>query len=300
MRKPNFYIVGGYKCGTSLMHHFLRQHSEIFMPEVKEIYHFGSDLTFKYPKVTKEEYLEFFAGGKNEKRIGDATAAYLISRNAAKEIKQFNPYAKIIIMLRNPVELIYSLHSEMVYQGYELIKDFSSAINAEDARRQGKDISSYIRCPVENLYYLKVPLFTSQVKKYFDVFGKENVHIIIFDDLKRDTAGEYRKTLQFLGVSEQFQPNFKIVNPNKTVRSEKVRNFLKNAPHKYKQLGKILFPFRMLRGKIFRGLLFMNTRNVNRPSMPEKLEYELKMHFKPEVNQLSTLLKRDLTSWTET
>jgi len=300
MRKPDFYIVGGYKCGTSLMHQFLRQHSEIFMPEVKEIYHFGSDLTFKYPKVTKKEYLEFFAGAKNEKRIGDATAAYLISRNAAKEIKQFNPCAKIIIMLRNPVDMIYSLHSEMVYQGYELIKDFSSAINAEDARRQGKHISSYIRCPVENLYYLKVPLFTCQVKKYFDVFGRENVHIIIFDDLKRDTAEEYRKTLQFLGVCEQFQPNFKIVNPNKSVRSEKIRDFLKTLPPKYKQLGKAIFPFRMLRGKIIRGLLFMNTRYVNRPPMPEKLENELKMYFKSEVNQLSTLLKRDLTSWTET
>lgn len=300
MRKPDFYIVGGYKCGTSLMHQFLRQHSEIFMPEVKEIYHFGSDLTFKYPKVTKKEYLEFFSGANNEKRIGDATAAYLMSGNAAKEIKQFNPDAKIIIMLRNPVEMIYSLHSEMVYQGYELLKDFSSAINVKDGRRQGKDISSYIRCPVENLYYLKVPLFTKQVKKYFDVFGKENVHIIIFDDLKREMAGEYRKTLQFLRVNEQFQPSFKIVNPNKSVRSEKIRNVLKNIPSKYKQLGKILFPFRTLRGKIFRGLLFMNTRYVDRPPMPEKLEYELKMYFKPEVNQLSTLLKRDLRYWTET
>ena len=300
MRKPDFYIVGGYKCGTSLMHQFLRQHSEIFMPEAKEIYHFGSDLTFKYPKVTKKEYLEFFVGAKNEKRIGDATAAYPMSRKAAKEIKQFNSDAKIIIMLRNPVEMIYSLHSEMVYQGYELIKDFSSAINAEDARRLGKNISSYIRCPVENLYYLKVPLFTSQVKRYFDVFGRENVHIIIFDDLKRDTAEEYCKTLQFLGVSGQFQPNFKIVNPNKSVRSEKIRDFLKNLPPKYKQFGKAILPFRMLRGKVFRGLLFMNTRYVNRQPLPEKLKKELKMYFRSEVNQLSTLLKCDLTYWTET
>ncbi len=134
MKKPDFFIVGAPKCGTTSLYHYLAQHPDIFTPTIKESYYFCPDITAKIhnkPKVNSlEEYLSLFEDSHG-KICGEASVLYLVSEVAAQKIKDFNPNAKIIIMLREPVSLMYSLHSMKVANGQMPVKDLKLAIEAD-------------------------------------------------------------------------------------------------------------------------------------------------------------------------
>src|ERR1700721_383119 len=108
MVKPNFFIVGAPKSGTSSLYHYLKEHPDVSIPK-RVIYYFCYDLTFRTPPLPENIYLDYYAGSGNKKAIGDASVFYLLSPGAAKKIHDFNPEAKIIIMLRNPLQMVYSL-----------------------------------------------------------------------------------------------------------------------------------------------------------------------------------------------
>jgi hypothetical protein len=301
MRKPDFFIVGAPKCGTTAMNDYLKQHPEIFIPEAKELHFFGTDLEFNRPRRTQEEYLSYFAGVKSEKRVGEASVWYLYSRNAANEMKRFSPSADIIIMLRNPVDVLYSQHSQFLYNGNEDIIDFESALNAGDDRKKGLRIP-HTASFVEGLFYRETAKYTPQIQRYLDVFDWENVHIIIFDDFKSDTAKTYRETLRFLEVSLDFQPDFEVVNPNKRVRSIVLRYFYQ-PPAQTKRwlwLVKAFLMPRSVRRALRQGLKQYNTIYVPRPPLDPELRKRLQTEFAPEVERLSQLLGRDLTHWSKT
>ena len=145
---------------------------------------------------------------------GEGTVWYMLSKTAARDIHQFNPNAKILIMLRNPVDFLNSLHSHLVYYGYEDIQDFQSALEAEPDRRQGKRIPPGCH-PTELLLYSELASFTEQIQQYLDVFARSQIHFTIYDDFVKDTAGTYQKVLDFLGVDANFTTDFEMVNSNK-------------------------------------------------------------------------------------
>lgn len=123
MKYPDFFIVGAPKCGTTSMCNYLDQHPDIFISNPKELNFFGADLTPPPRKITLEEYLSHFQDSQ-AKICGEGTPFYLLSQAAGQEIKALNPDAKIIIMLRDPVALIYSLHSQLLFGSSENVADF--------------------------------------------------------------------------------------------------------------------------------------------------------------------------------
>ena len=122
-------------------------------------------------------------------------------------------------MLRNPIDMMYSMWSQFRYSGNEQIEDFEEALAAEMDRRAGRRIRRAAHC-VTGLYYHEMARFSEQVRRYFDIFGRENVKVVIFDDFKADTAAVYRDVLEFLDIDAGFETSFDIVNPNKEVRLE--------------------------------------------------------------------------------
>jgi hypothetical protein len=300
MNKPNFMIVGAPKSGTTSMYKYLRQHPEIFMPDEKEPHFFGADLNYTSLSIkSKEEYLSRFSEAKCENRIGEASVWYLYSKKAAYEIKELFPFAKIIIMLRNPIDMVYSLHNFFVDTGREDIQEFESAIELEKLRKQGFHIPyTLYSSPVECLLYRDVAKYTQQIKRYIEVFGRSNIHFIIFDDFKNKTSEVYRQTLSFLEVDEHFQPEFQIVNAGRRrhVRNKTLRNLVRNplslwlvqniAPHPGKGLPLLL----KLWGRL-------NNRYEPIPEMNPETRKRLQQEFTEEVEQLSELIGRDLTHW---
>ncbi|NWF75246.1 MAG: sulfotransferase [Nitrospirae bacterium] len=298
LKKPDFFIVGAPKCGTTAMNYYLKQHPEIFMPEVKEIHYFGTDLDFKFrsERINLNQYISLFSKAHNEKRIGETSVWYLYSKSAAKEIKAFAPSASIIIMLRNPVDLLYSLHSQFVYEGNEDILDFKEALNAEEYRKQGKKIPPTAYLP-KTLFYREVVKFSGQITRYLNLFGRKNIHFIIFDDLLREPREVYRAILHFLGVKEDFEIDFNTINPNKKLISPKLQRLLIRPPQSFIHYGKYLKIPKNLQNWIIKMLTKMNTIYKKRPPMDHILRIQLQKEFSHEVEQLSELVGRDLTHW---
>jgi hypothetical protein len=289
--------VGAPKCGTTALYEYLKLHPEIFMPEVKEIHFFGSDLEFKNRVINKKMYLSLFSSAQNEKRIGEASAWYLYSKRAAEEIKHFSPYSKIIIMLRSPVDLLYSNYYQFLYNENEDIRSFEDALIAEPLRKQGRMIPKRAHF-IQGLFYSETVKFTEQIERYIDKFRRKRIHIIIYDDLKKNIFKVYKETLAFLDVDLNFQPDFQVVNPNKKSRSRVLRRILMNQPFFFRIMGKILIP-EAYREIIIKKLIKFNTVYVPRPPLNPELKKQLQKQFEPEIKKLNILLDRNLNKWLE-
>jgi hypothetical protein len=119
MPYPNFFIVGAPKSGTTALHTYLGMHPEVFMGP-KEAHFFAPDVRIE--PLDSDKYFEGFVGAEGKACIGEASVFYLYPEKAAAAIHEFNPNAKIIVMLRNPVDLLYSLHSQFQFDQLEDIK----------------------------------------------------------------------------------------------------------------------------------------------------------------------------------
>jgi hypothetical protein len=297
MKKPNFFIVGAPKCGTTAMDAFLGEHPEIYMSPVKELHYFGSDLKFHTPRIKLDDYLLQFKNAKNEKRIGESSVWYLYSKQAALEIKKFSPSASIIIMLRNPVDMIYSQHSQLLYEGYEAILDFESAIGAEDRRKKPNALPPLKDTSIELLFYRETAKYTRQIQRYLNIFGKENIHIIIYDDLKNNPAAVYKETLKFLKVPNlDFTPEFRIVNPNKCIRSKAFQHLIKSPDHGLRKFIKRFIPPK-LRKTLLESAHKLNTYSERRAPLSLAIKSRLQEEFAEEIENLSIMLMRDMSFW---
>src|SRR5262245_31385392 len=138
--KPDFFIVGAPRCGTTAMFRYLSRHPEIYLPDRKEMHFFGSDLRFgpQFYRRNMENYLAEFASRNGELRAGEASVWYLFSKTAADEIRDFNPAASILIMLRQPAEMLHSLYYMFRYDRNEHLSTFEEALDAEPARKAGR------------------------------------------------------------------------------------------------------------------------------------------------------------------
>jgi len=294
MRKPNLFIVGAPKCGTTSMSIYLRQHPDIFFPESlrdKEPYYFCSDFTSHKWRVSGEkEYLSLFAEAGNEKYVGEASVWYLYSAVAARNIKEFEPDAKIIIMLRNPADMIYSLYRQFLRTANEDIPDFGEAVAAEEVRKRGEGIPSNAHFP-EGLFYSDVAKYSEQVKRYLDTFGKDRVHIIIFDDLVSDAPGTYRKILEFLGVDSDFQPDFSVYNPAVNIRSIFLQNLVCSLPPVVQKFAAI-FPTGLRN-----AVKSLNYSRKDRRGMSPEVKKVLQKKLCRDVENLSRLIGHDLMFW---
>lgn len=135
-------------------------------------------------RITEDEYLNKFQNAEEEKLIGETSVWYLFSKNAAWEIKEFSPGAKIIIMLREPVEMLHSLHSQHLYNANEDVKDFKKAVALDTERRKGNKLPDSLE-NFELPLYRDTAMFAEQAKRYLTIFGKENVHLIYIKILKK-------------------------------------------------------------------------------------------------------------------
>jgi len=298
-KRPNFFIVGAPKSGTTSLYTYLKKHPDVFLPK-KELYYFCFDLGFRTPPISEETYLSYYSSATSQNAIGDASVYYLLSRKAAENIKRFNPEAKIIIMLREPADMVYSLHSELQSNGDETIQNFEQAIELEAERKQNNavGISPHHNCPIEAFLYSDVAKYYEQVKRYKDAFGDKNLHIILFDDFKNDPLKEYKKVLQFLGLSDLKLDALKAINPNKVPRNRAFMKFLINPPYVIKKIGTFILPHHTRRRELVLNMLWrINTRYVARKPISPETRAKLKVLYRADMEKLQLLIGRDLSSW---
>ena len=296
MPRPDFFIVGAFKSGSTALYDGLRRHPQIFMPFHKEPLYFGDDLTRRYGRMTLDDYLRLFKNAKPGQRVGEASTWYLYSTSAAREIKEFSPDAQIMVILRNPVDVMYAQHNQLIFNVIEDIPSFEDALAAEPDRRAGR------RLPpgpinVENLFYRHSVHFAEQLERYFDVFGRDRVHVMLTDDMRRDGAGVVRAALEFLGVDPTLAVAPPNSNENRRVRSPVLQRLI-FAPKLLLPLAPFLRRFPLVRSLRTR-MLEMNSEAKPRAPMDPVLRRQLLDEFRPEIERLAKLIDRDLSSWLE-
>jgi hypothetical protein len=289
--------VGAFKSGTTALYDYLRPHPQVFMPFHKEPLFFGDDLTRRYGRMSRQQYEALFAAARPDQRIGEASAWYLYSRSAAAEIKAAAPEAQILVMLRNPVDVMHAQHSQLLFNVEENIVDFGEALEAEPARRRGERLPpGPLR--VENLFYRDSVRFAEQLRRYFDAFGRERVMVIVYDDFRDDTPGVYRSVLEFLGVDPTFAPSFSVSNPNKRVRFRALQRFVYQPPGALLKLVPVIRRFPLAHAVRERVLRLNSSAQRRRPMDPE-LRRQLLSELAPQIQELGELIGRDLSAWLE-
>jgi hypothetical protein len=295
VKRPDVFIVGAFKAGTTSMYEYLRAHPQIFMSVPKEPTYFGADLSARYRRMSEAEYLGLFRAARPDQRAGEATPWYLYSKTAAAEIKAFEPRARIVVMLRNPVDVMFSQHSQLLFNQREDLTDFGAALEAEVDRLRGERIPPGAVRP-ESLFYRRSVRFPEQVRRYLDVFGTSAVHFIVFDDLVADAAGVYRSTLEFLGVDPTFPLDQTVYNASRGVRSGVVQRAIFAPPPALRSLFGRLRRFAPLH-RVRDALVNANSKPATRRAMDPQLRAALTVEFAPQVAELGALIGRDLSAW---
>ncbi|MEX2546822.1 MAG: sulfotransferase [Chloroflexota bacterium] len=294
--RPDFFHVGVFKGGSTALYEALRRHPQIFMPFHKEPLYFGDDLTRRYGRMSLDDYLRLFRDAKPGQRVGEASTWYLYSTSAAREIREFAPDARITVMLRNPVDVMYAQHNQLIFNAMEPISDFSEALEAEADRRVGGNLPPW-PINVENLFYRHSVRFAEQLERYFEVFGRERVHVMLFDDLSRDGAAVVRGALEFLGVDPSLAAAPPTANESRRVRSPRLQRLI-FMPRLLMPLAPLLRRFPLVRALRTR-LLNINSEARPRAPMDPGLRRRLLDEQAPEIERLGRLIDRDLSPWLE-
>ncbi|MCC0177427.1 sulfotransferase domain-containing protein [Waterburya agarophytonicola K14] len=298
MNKPNFFIAGAPKCGTTALSEYLRDHPNIYISEPKEPHYFTFD--FEQYRVTKtwSEYSGLFSESTaKHTAIGEGSVFYLCSTVALDKIKEYDSQAKIIVMLRNPVDMIYSFHSQLVFTADESEKSFEKAWRLQATRKQGKQIPSQCR-EAAFLQYAEMGKLGEQVERLQTIFPAEQVKIILFEDFVKSTKDVYDEVLEFLAVPNDERTEFVRINENKTHKMGAVGNFTAKPPA---LLTNVALKARDMLGIKELGILdtirSFNTKVAAREPLSEDLRADMMEEFSTDIQKLAQLINRDLSHW---
>ncbi|HWJ59462.1 MAG TPA: sulfotransferase [Sphingomicrobium sp.] len=296
-RKPNLFIVGAPKCGTTAWAQYLSTHPDIFFSPVKEPHYFSPDMpktgTDNFP--TEDKYLALFEHSGNAKILGEGSTRYLRSQEAARNIRQFNPDAKIIIFVRDQPDYLPSLHNHLVWRKDECITDFKTAWNLSGKREQ-TNIGSYSR-GAKFLDYMEAGAFSPQVERYFDQFPEDQIRVFHYQDWTRDPRATYLEILKFLGVADDGRSEFPRVNAARRRRTKFLWRLLKDPPRPARAavaLAKRLTGARTLH--LARFLRWADTKKGGQTRADDGVKQEIAAHFEADNAKLEPRIWRPASS----
>lgn len=299
MKKPNLFIVGGPRCGTTALYSYLKTHPQICMSDFKEPNYFSDDLGPQVRQCTTEaRYLANFCGlGEHHTVIGEATVFYLYSKTAIPNIKKFNPDAKLIAMFRDPAEVLYSVHSYFIYEFFIDKKDFMTAWNSQAALTQEKALASrHTELPF--LHYRELASFGEQLQRAYTHFPPQQVKVIFYEDLRRDPGAVYTGVLNFLGVPHDGRRDFPVINAIKRHRIDLLGRVLHNMPASLTRSAKAVKKTLGLKtlgvGRLARKL---DADARRPPAVPEHIRQTIIAELRPDIELLEKLTGRNLSHW---
>ncbi len=295
--RPSFFIVGAPKCGTTALSTYLATHPEIFVCSPKEPYYFADDLP-GLPRISSlDQYLALFGrAAKGVKAAGEASAVYALSSVAIERIAKFDPAARIIFMVRNPVEIAHAFHSELLYDTSEDEPSFETAWRLQERRGLGGAIPRRCREP-QLLQYRRVSMVGAQAERLLSVFPRSQVMFILHDDLAVDPLRVYRGVLSFLGVRDDDRAEFPRVNENKEVRSRALATALSRPPRAISTIADWGRRTLGMRGGFLDPLRRLNRRRVQRRELTPTFRKELSAEFESDMRKLERAMGRSLAHW---
>ena len=266
------------------MYHYLKDHPEVFMPTEKEP-GFFADEGIETIRIceSETEYLRLFTNVESEPVVGEASTTYLGSELAAVRIKEFNRAAKILVMLRDPVDFMYALHFERKHRRFTDL-DFADALNAQAA---GEDSVDYLQLARD---------WPQAIHRFVDAFGVENVMLLILEEFAETPHLWYSKVLNFLALEDQvFQPEFTVHNRNKS-DAFSITNLLVSLGvyDRIKIAKQLLYRYPTVYGALARSI---KAKDKARPELDHKLRSKLSLELEETKRWVEEFLHRDIPSW---
>jgi hypothetical protein len=300
MKKPNFFIVGAPKCATTALFEYIKTHPNVFMSRpYKEPCFFCPEFPTRRLVDSLDEYIQLFDDANETHRIvGEASVWYLYSKVAIKNVYEFNPDSKLIVMLRNPVEQVYSMHMQCYILDYETETDFIKAWRLQEDRKNGKNLPTI--CKEEKLLqYKDIASYSSQIERLLSIFPRDQVKFILFDDFKSNTRQVYCEVLDFLELEEDDRQEFQVENAGQRYKFQWLGDFLLEQPRWLVSLKSwVKRTFKISHLTMISS--FINKFNVEvgkREQLSAEFVDELKEEFREDVSRVSALIDKDLSHW---
>jgi hypothetical protein len=299
--KPTFFVIGAPKSGTSSLCYYLSRHPNVFFSVPKEPGFWCTEdvlVLRKSAVTTLNGYLRLFARVREEHiAVGEGSTCYLSSARAVSRINDFNPQARFIIMLRDPVEMVRSLHQENLFNFDEDIQDFEEAWQTQDARRNGILVPR--GCSAERfLQYGDMGKYAIQVERCLSIIGHQRLMVILFDDFVAQTDDVYRAVLEFLGLPHDGRTSFPWLRETQTHRCKMIGRLLLKPP---KTLATPVAWIRRAAERNENSIAGMASKwfrsKQTKPSLRADFENELRRYFLPDIEYLERLISRDLSCW---
>ena len=298
--KPNFFIIGAPRCGTTAMSSYLAEHPDVCFAEPKEPLFFCTDMPRLRLVETQNEYLTTcFDPARREScpAVGEGSVWYLYSAEAVPNILEFNPAARFIVMLRNPADMLASLHRKLMTYADEDVADFERAWSLQQQRANGQNVPRYCKDP-KLLQYAQIGRVGRQLQRLYERVAPDRRLVVLFDDFVNDPRATYETVLDFLGIVSDGRERFDQVNENEEVLSPTLLRHAWNPPQ---MLLNIAAPVRRLLGIERLGILprirSSLTRRAPRPATDQSFRAAILAELGPDIDLLGNLLGRDLSHW---
>jgi hypothetical protein len=287
---PNFLVIGAYKSGTTSVHHYLRQHPQIYVPRLKEpsFFAFQDGADADHPAAATavtdmSEYRRLFEGVRDEIAVGEVSPEYLANPGAPARIRACLPDVRLIAILRNPVERAYSDFLMYRRNGEEPFADFGRALDQQEDRYRRRQSTGY---------YVRTGFYAEQLARYFDLFPSTSIDVYLFEDLVRDPGAVMGEIFRSLGVEVLDVPGLEQHNVSGEPRNALVAFALRSRRWAMPVLG--ILPDRArprIEGLVQRGL--------RRPALPPDQRARLQEVYRDDILSLASLIGRDLSHWLE-
>ena len=292
MKYPDFFIIGAPKSGSTSLFKYLSEHPNVLMSEIKGPHYFASDINDDNRIKKKRDYLKLFKKkNKDQTVIGEASVLYLCSKKAIKRIAKKLPHSKLIIILRNPIDVVQSWHAEMIWSRLEYNENFENAWidNISDGDREK---NKCIKLDYKNIFR-----YGEQIDRVFKYFSKKNVKIIYYEDFSSSTKKTYMEITNFLNIPNYEKNSFIKHNTYKYYKNKSLQDFLAHPPvYIIKILNYVKIKFNIKRIGLFKKILQYNTYNPKKPKISNFLKNSIIEKYNDDVNHLSKILEKDLNA----
>jgi hypothetical protein len=288
---PNFIVIGAAKAGTTALYWYLAEHPQVFMSPVKETNFFGYGVdpegrllygdpdVHRFPVRTLDDYRQLFKGAGDAVGVGEASPIYLECPQAAARIRALLPNARLICTLRHPVDRAYS--------------DYQMYLRRRGRRLEpARDLAATSVWARPDSRWMQIGRYHEQLKRYFDTFPRNQLHVFLFDDLKRNPPETVRRVYDFVGVDSRFTPDFDAPhNIGGLPESRVLEGFLTS-----KRIRAAVEPWVPTAvANWVRRLRMKNMRPA--PPLPAELRRELSGHFRDDIRRTGELIGRRLDHW---
>ncbi len=288
--KVHFIGIGAAKAGTTWLADNLRKHPEVFFPEEKELTYFNQTLLrmpgVKNPRALNglDWYHSFFKAAASGQMWGEISVQYMAVAGTENHIYQYNPKAKIIALLRDPPKQVFSHFQYLRQRGVLKQEQLASAI--EDR----PDL-------LASTHYYR------QLLPYFQLFPKENILVILFEDMIKNKKKYYHQVTEFLGLSEFYPEGLEAKsNETKAAKLGGLTYLIQNTRQFITRNGlEFIIPFLRAIGVVQLGTLIRDKWNVkkidDKPKLDPVLEQEMRAFYLEDILALEKLIDRDLSHW---